>query len=195
MIGKIAQVIGPVVDVDFEGYLPTINEAIEVTVTVEGITTRLVLEVAAHLGNGRVRTIAMDMSEGLVRGMEAKASGAPIKVPVGEEVLGRIFNVIGDPIDGGEPVKGTDQWSIHRDPPALVDQSTKTEMFETGIKVVDLLAPYGKGVKLVYSVVPVLVKPLLSWNLSTTLLWLTVVTQYLRVSVNVPVKVMTFTMR
>ena len=147
MIGKIAQVIGPVVDVDFEGYLPTINEAIDVNVNVEGSEFRLVLEVAAHLGNGRVRTIAMDMSEGLVRGMEAKATGAPIKVPVGEEVLGRIFNVVGDPIDGGEAVKGSDQWSIHRDPPALIDQSTKTEMFETGIKVVDLLAPYGKGGK------------------------------------------------
>ena len=95
MIGKIAQVIGPVVDVDFEGYLPTINEAIEVNVSVEGNTTRLVLEVAAHLGNGRVRTIAMDMSEGLVRGMAATATGGSIKVPVGEKVLALIFNVIG----------------------------------------------------------------------------------------------------
>ena len=147
MIGKIAQVIGPVVDVDFVGYLPSINEAIEVNVSVEGSEFRLVLEGAAHLGNGRVRTIAMDMSEGLVRGMDAKATGAPIKVPVGEEVLGRIFNVVGDPIDGGEAVSGSDQWSIHRDPPPLTEQSTKTEMFETGIKVVDLLAPYGKGGK------------------------------------------------
>ncbi|MGD9969321.1 MAG: F0F1 ATP synthase subunit beta [Sulfuricurvum sp.] len=147
MIGKIAQVMGPVVDVDFEGYLPTINEAIEVNVNVEGNSFRLVLEVASHLGNGRVRTIAMDMSEGLVRGMTARATGAPIKVPVGDEVLGRIFNVIGDPIDGGESVQGTEQWSIHRDPPPLTEQSTKTEMFETGIKVVDLLAPYGKGGK------------------------------------------------
>jgi F-type H+-transporting ATPase subunit beta len=147
MIGKIAQVIGPVVDVDFEGYLPAINEAIEVNVSVEGNTTRLVLEVASHLGNGRVRTIAMDMSEGLVRGMAAKSTGAPIKVPVGEKVLGRIFNVIGETIDGGDQVTDCDTWSIHRDPPPLVDQSTKTEMFETGIKVVDLLAPYAKGGK------------------------------------------------
>ncbi len=147
MIGKIAQVIGPVVDVDFEGYLPSVNEAIEVNMNVEGTEFRLVLEVASHLGNGRVRTIAMDMSEGLVRGMNAKATGAPISVPVGEKVLGRIFNVIGETIDGGDQITDSEKWSIHRDPPALVDQSTKTEMFETGIKVVDLLAPYGKGGK------------------------------------------------
>jgi F-type H+-transporting ATPase subunit beta len=147
MIGKISQVLGPVVDVDFDGYLPVINEAIEVNVSVEGIETRLVLEVAAHLGDGRVRTIAMDMSEGLVRGMECKATGAPIKVPVGEKVLGRIFNVIGETIDGGDQVSDAPEWSIHRQPPALVDQSTTTEMFETGIKVVDLLAPYAKGGK------------------------------------------------
>ncbi|MCK5293652.1 MAG: F0F1 ATP synthase subunit beta, partial [Arcobacteraceae bacterium] len=139
MIGKISQVMGPVVDVDFDGYLPTINEAIEVQVSLEGTTTRLVLEVAAHLGDGRVRTIAMDMSEGLVRGMDATATGAPIKVPVGEKVLGRIFNVIGEPIDGFGEITDAPEWSIHRAPPPLVDQSTTTEMFETGIKVVDLL--------------------------------------------------------
>jgi F-type H+-transporting ATPase subunit beta len=147
MIGKIAQVIGPVVDVDFDGYLPMINEAIEVNGNVEGNDYRLVLEVAAHLGDGRVRTIAMDMSEGLVRGMDAKATGGPISVPVGEKVLGRIFNVIGETIDGKDQVTDAPTWSIHRDPPPLVDQSTKTEMFETGIKVVDLLAPYAKGGK------------------------------------------------
>ena len=147
MVGKIIQVMGPVVDVDFEGKLPAINEAIEVKGNVEGTEYRLVLEVASHLGDGRVRTIAMDMSEGLVRGMEAVATGAPIKVPVGEKVLGRIFNVIGETIDDGEPVTDAEMWSIHRDPPPLVEQSTKTEMFETGIKVVDLLAPYAKGGK------------------------------------------------
>jgi F-type H+-transporting ATPase subunit beta len=89
----------------------------------------------------------MDMSEGLVRGMEAKATGAPIKVPVGEKVLGRIFNVIGETIDGGDQVTDAETWSIHRDPPPFIEQSTKTEMFETGIKVVDLLAPYAKGGK------------------------------------------------
>ncbi len=148
MIGKISQVMGPVVDVDFDGYLPVLNEALEVKVKEEdGSERRLVLEVAAHLGDGRVRTIAMDMSEGLVRGQDAEATGAPIKVPVGEKVLGRIFNVIGETIDGKDQVEDAPMWSIHREPPKLVDQSTKTEMFETGIKVVDLLAPYAKGGK------------------------------------------------
>ncbi len=147
MIGKVSQVIGPVVDVDFEGEVPAINDAIEVNYEVEGVAQRLILEVAAHVGDGRVRTIAMDMSEGLVRGVEAKALGTPIKVPVGEEVLGRIFNVIGDAIDEGEEVKAKEYWSIHRDPPPFEEQSTKSEVFETGIKVVDLLAPYAKGGK------------------------------------------------
>ncbi len=147
MVGKIVQVMGPVVDVEFEGKLPAINEAIDVKGGVGESTFRLVLEVAAHIGGGRVRTIAMDMSEGLVRGQEAVATGAPISVPVGDKVLGRIFNVIGETIDGGEQVTDAPTWSIHRDPPPFIDQSTKTEMFETGIKVVDLLAPYSKGGK------------------------------------------------
>jgi len=147
MVGKIVQVMGPVVDVEFEGKLPAINEAIDVKGGLGDNTFRLVLEVAAHIGGGRVRTIAMDMSEGLVRGQEAVATGAPINVPVGEKVLGRIFNVIGETIDGGEQVTDAPTWSIHRDPPPFVEQSTKTEMFETGIKVVDLLAPYAKGGK------------------------------------------------
>jgi F-type H+-transporting ATPase subunit beta len=147
MKGKIVQVMGPVVDVDFTDYLPKINEALEVNYTVEGQDVKLVLEVAAHIGDGRVRTIAMDMSEGLVRGHEVVATGDSIKVPVGEEVLGRIFNVIGEPIDDGEPVNAKEKWSIHRNPPKFEDQSTATEMFETGIKVVDLLAPYSKGGK------------------------------------------------
>ncbi len=145
MEGKIIQIMGPVVDVEFDGYLPAINDAIEVSGTKE----RLVLEVAAHIGDGRVRTIAMDMTEGLVRGQLCKATGEPIKVPVGEEVLGRIFNVIGDPIDEGTAVSDTvERWSIHRDAPAFEEQATSTEMFETGIKVVDLLAPYAKGGKI-----------------------------------------------
>jgi len=147
MTGKIIQVMGPVVDVEFNDYLPEINEALETTINVDGESKRLVLEVAIQLGDSRVRTIAMDMSEGLVRGQEVKATGAPIKVPVGEKVLGRIFNVIGEAIDGGEQVTDTDMWSIHRTPPLLEEQSTKTEVFETGIKVVDLLAPYAKGGK------------------------------------------------
>ena len=147
MNGVISQIMGPVVDVDFDGYLPEINEAIEVNYEVEGVATRLVLEVAAHLGDNRVRTIAMDMSEGLTRGVTAVAQGGPIKVPVGKEVLGRIFNVIGEVIDEGEAVTPTTTWSIHRDPPTFEEQSTKSEIFETGIKVVDLLAPYAKGGK------------------------------------------------
>ncbi|ANE34900.1 F0F1 ATP synthase subunit beta [Campylobacter hyointestinalis] len=147
MKGVISQVMGPVVDVDFKDYLPKINEAIEVNFTVEGKTNKLILETAAHLGDNRVRTIAMDMSEGLTRGLEATALGAPISVPVGEKVLGRIFNVVGDLIDEGAEEKFDTKWSIHRDPPPFEEQSTKSEIFETGIKVVDLLAPYAKGGK------------------------------------------------
>ena len=147
MKGKIIQVMGPVVDVEFDGYLPEINEAIDVSDIASG-KDRLVLEVAAHIGDGRVRTIAMDMTDGLTRGQECIATGGPIKVPVGEAVLGRIFNVIGDPIDDGAAIPAdVERWSIHRDAPAFEEQSTKTEMFETGIKVVDLLAPYSKGGK------------------------------------------------
>ena len=147
MKGIISQVMGPVVDVDFTDYLPKINEAVEVNFEVEGKQNRLVLEVAAHLGDNRVRTIAMDMSEGLTRGLEATALGATISVPVGEKVLGRIFNVVGDLIDEGEGVEFDKKWSIHRDPPPFEEQSTKSEILETGIKVVDLLAPYAKGGK------------------------------------------------
>ena len=147
MTGKIVQVLGPVIDVDFTDYLPEINEALETTTVIDGKEHRLVLEVAAQLGDNRVRTIAMDMSEGLVRGQEVKAMGESIKVPVGEEVLGRIFNVIGDAIDDAGEVNAKEHWSIHRDPPPFEEQSTKTEVFETGIKVVDLLAPYNKGGK------------------------------------------------
>lgn len=147
MQGFISQVLGPVVDVDFNDYLPQINEAIVVNFESEGKKQKLVLEVAAHLGDNRVRTIAMDMTDGLVRGLKAEALGAPISVPVGEKVLGRIFNVTGDLIDEGEEVAFDKKWAIHRDPLAFEDQSTKSEIFETGIKVVDLLAPYAKGGK------------------------------------------------
>jgi len=147
MIGKVVQVLGPVIDVDFTDYLPEINEALETVFTVDGKEQKLVLEVAAQLGDKRVRTIAMDMSEGVYRGQEVRATGDSIKVPVGPEVLGRIFNVIGDIVDNGAPVEAKQYWSIHRDPPPFEEQSTKTEVFETGIKVVDLLAPYSKGGK------------------------------------------------
>ena len=146
-IGKITQVMGPVVDVEFENYLPEINEALDVNYKFDSEEKQLVLEVAAHLGDNVVRTIAMDMTEGLTRGQAVKARGAMIEVPVGEEVLGRIFNVIGEVVDDGEPVKAAVKWPIHRESPSFDNQSTKTEMFETGIKVVDLLAPYSKGGK------------------------------------------------
>jgi len=147
MNGVISQIKGPVIDVDFDDYLPEINEAVEVIYNVEGKEHKLILEVAAHLGDNRVRTVAMDMSEGLTRGTTAKALGSPISVPVGEEILGRMFNVIGDPIDLKPEVKTEKKWSIHRDPPPFEELSTKSEIFETGIKVVDLLAPYAKGGK------------------------------------------------
>ena len=143
-IGKINQVIGAVVDVAFEGHLPAIQNALEV----DNNGQRLVLEVAQHLGESSVRTIAMDSTEGLVRGADAADTGAPITVPVGPETLGRILNVIGEPVDEGQPVKSAKQYPIHRPAPEYVDQSTEAEILVTGIKVVDLLAPYAKGGKI-----------------------------------------------
>ncbi len=147
MEGKIIQVLGPVVDVEFESYLPAIFEALDINFEVNGVQKSLVLEVAAHLGGNRVRAIAMDMTEGLVRNQAVKARGKMIEVPVSEEVLGRIFNVVGESIDNLEPLKPSLTWPIHRKAPSFEQQSTKTEMFETGIKVIDLLAPYSKGGK------------------------------------------------
>ena len=142
--GKITQVIGAVVDVQFEGDLPPILNALH---TQNG-ETRLVLEVAQHLGENMVRTIAMDSTEGLVRGSEVIDTGDAIKVPVGPETLGRLINVIGETIDEGEPIKSKMAYPIHRPAPAYVDQSTEAEILVTGIKVVDLLAPYAKGGKI-----------------------------------------------
>ena len=143
-IGKISQVIGAVVDVEFDGELPAIQNALEVNNNGQ----RLVLEVAQHLGESVVRTIAMDATEGLVRGNDAVDTGAPITVPVGPETLGRIMNVIGEPVDEGKPVKSKKHYPIHRPAPDYVDQSTEAEILVTGIKVVDLLAPYAKGGKI-----------------------------------------------
>ncbi|MFO0555416.1 MAG: F0F1 ATP synthase subunit beta [Polyangiaceae bacterium] len=149
-VGKISQVIGPVVDVDFPaGQLPRILNALTVTnPSIDGSEDNLVLEVAQHLGESTVRTIAMDSTDGLVRGMAAKDTGSAIKMPVGKECLGRILNVVGKPVDEAGPVGATHFLPIHRDPPKFVDQSNKVEVFETGIKVVDLLAPYRKGGKI-----------------------------------------------
>jgi F-type H+-transporting ATPase subunit beta len=142
--GKISQVIGAVVDVQFEGELPEILNALET----ENDGNRLVLEVAQHLGERTVRTIAMDQTEGLVRGQAVADTGAPITVPVGEATLGRIINVIGEPVDEAGPVEAAATRAIHQEAPAFVDQSTESELLVTGIKVVDLLAPYAKGGKI-----------------------------------------------
>ncbi len=142
--GKITQVIGAVVDVKFDGELPEILTALECN----NGGNRLVLEVAQHLGESSVRTIAMDATEGLKRGDEVTNTASPIKVPVGPETLGRIVNVIGEPIDEKGEVKTKESWPIHRPAPKFTDQSTETEILVTGIKVVDLLAPYAKGGKI-----------------------------------------------
>ena len=141
--GKITQIIGAVIDVSFEGELPEIYTALQV----DNQGNKLILEVAQHLGEGNVRTIAMDSTEGLKRGDIVTNTGAPISVPVGPETLGRIINVIGEPIDEKGEVKTKDRWPIHREAPKFTDQSTETEMLVTGIKVIDLLAPYAKGGK------------------------------------------------
>lgn len=144
--GKITQVIGAVLDIKFEGgKLPEINDAIDIQTKDGG---KLVVEVAQHLGDDTVRCIAMGPTDGLVRGMEAVATGGPISVPVGEATLGRIFNVLGDPIDNKPAPKGVKRLPIHRKAPEFSEQSTETEVLETGIKVVDLLCPYQKGGKI-----------------------------------------------
>ncbi len=143
-IGQVRQVMGAVVDVQFEDELPAILNALET----DNNGNRLVLEVAQHLGENSVRTIAMDTTEGLVRGQEVKDTGEAIAVPVGEETLGRIVNVVGDPVDDAGPVKANQTRPIHASAPAFIEQSTDTEILVTGIKVVDLLAPYSKGGKI-----------------------------------------------
>jgi F-type H+-transporting ATPase subunit beta len=145
-IGKITQIVGAVLDIRFsDGKLPEIHDAIRIATKDGG---KLVVEVAQHLGDDTVRCIAMGPTDGLVRGMEAEATGAPITVPVGEATLGRMFNVLGEPIDGKEAPKNVEYNPIHRKAPTFAQQSTETEMLETGIKVVDLLCPYQKGGKI-----------------------------------------------
>ncbi|HYQ85866.1 MAG TPA: F0F1 ATP synthase subunit beta [Bacteroidota bacterium] len=147
--GKIVQVIGPVVDVDFSGgKLPEILNAVRIPrKSVEGVDEELICEVQQHLGEDRVRTVAMDSTDGLVRGMKVFDLGSPIEVPVGPETLGRLINVVGKAIDKLPPLNGKKKYPIHRSPPRFEDLSTQREMFETGIKVVDLLEPYSKGGK------------------------------------------------
>ncbi|MFM6929922.1 MAG: F0F1 ATP synthase subunit beta [Bdellovibrio sp.] len=148
--GKVKQVMGPVVDVEFEGgELPAINSALRVSNKfISDVEFNLVLEVAQHLGDGVVRTISMDQTEGLVRGEKVKALGTQITAPVGREALGRIINVVGEPIDEMGPVNAKEHWGIHRTAPKFEEQATSAAMLMTGIKVVDLLAPYAKGGKI-----------------------------------------------
>ncbi len=147
-VGKITQVIGPVVDVEFsDGHVPSLLNALTVDYTLNGKPARLTLEVQQHLGEGWVRAVAMSLAEGLKRGNEVHDTGAPISVPVGEGVLGRIFNVLGEPTDERGPVKFEKRYSIHRPAPTLLDQDTKSEVLATGIKVIDLICPFTKGGK------------------------------------------------
>ena len=149
-VGRVAQIIGPVLDVEFpEGKLPAIYNAVRIEDDGKGtgVPIDVVVEVAQHLGENHVRCIAMKPTDGMVRGMKAIDTGAPITVPVGPETLGRIMSVIGEPVDNRGPIETKDRWSIHREPPRYEDQSTEVEMFETGIKVIDLLEPYTKGGK------------------------------------------------
>src|SRR6056297_1790171 len=142
--GKVTQVIGAVVDVQFDDHLPEILNALET----DNNGKRLVLEVAQHLGENTVRTIAMDATEGLVRGQEVGDTGGPITIPVGDATLGRILNVIGEPVDEGEPINAKESRPIHAEAPEFQEQSTESEILVTGIKVIDLLAPYSKGGKI-----------------------------------------------
>ncbi|MCP5551971.1 MAG: F0F1 ATP synthase subunit beta, partial [Akkermansiaceae bacterium] len=148
-LGKIVQVIGPVVDADFSdsGKLPEIYNALTVEYDLYGSSAKLTLEVQQHLGDGWVRAVAMSSTEGLKRGMSLTDTGAPISVPVGEGVLGRIFNVVGEPVDEKGEVRATKTYPIHRPAPSLTDQSTSAAILETGIKVIDLICPFTKGGK------------------------------------------------
>ncbi|MCL2277094.1 MAG: F0F1 ATP synthase subunit beta [Treponema sp.] len=145
MSGKISQVIGPVLDIQFsDGDIPELNNAVEI----KGPGGVITAEVLQHIGNDTARCVSLSPTEGLVRGVEAVDTGGPVTVPVGEDVLGRVFNVLGKVIDKKEDVKGKEQWAIHRSPPSFADQRGVTEVLETGIKVIDLMAPYAKGGKI-----------------------------------------------
>ena len=147
--GKVVQIIGPVIDVEFPERLPAIHNALEVKSEADGVAIDVIAEVAQHLGENRVRAVAMKPTDGMRRGMEAADLGRPISVPVGPEALGRVLNVLGEPVDFPDrPVRTKERWPIHRPAPKLSDQSTELQMFETGIKVIDLLEPYLRGGKI-----------------------------------------------
>ncbi|MCX5838170.1 MAG: F0F1 ATP synthase subunit beta, partial [Deltaproteobacteria bacterium] len=149
-IGRLVQVIGPVVDVAFEeGKLPSIMNGIAITnPTINDVEDNLIVEVAQHLGDNVVRCIAMDITDGLVRGMKAKDLGGPISVPVGPECLGRILNVVGRPVDGLGPIEAKHHMPIHREAPTFLEQDTSVHVLETGVKVIDLLVPFPRGGKM-----------------------------------------------
>ncbi len=146
-IGKVVQVIGPVIDVEFQPeMLPEIYNALKIEFGTGGKPVTLVAEVQQHIGQNRVRAVAMTSTDGLVRGIDVEDTGGPITVPVGDAALGRILNVLGQPVDGGADIPAdNERWPIHRPPPAFTDLEPKTEIFETGIKVIDLIAPFVKG--------------------------------------------------
>src|SRR5579871_5785061 len=143
-VGVVTQVMGAVVDVRFDAELPAILSALRT----QNQGKALVLEVAQHLGENEVRTVAMDSTDGMTRGQEVEDTGNPITIPVGPETLGRIINVIGEPVDEGAALKSPHQMPIHRDPPTFADQATEAEILETGIKVIDLICPYARGGKI-----------------------------------------------
>ena len=166
-VGRVVQVIGPVIDIEFAEGLPEIYNAVRIVSEggpgVEKID--VVAEVEQHLGENRVRAVAMKPTDGMTRGMSVIDTGAPISVPVGPETLGRVLNVLGEPVDFPDrPIQSKDRWPIHRHAPTLEDQSTEQRMFETGIKVIDLLEPYLQGERSACSAVPVSVRPSSSWS-------------------------------
>ena len=147
-IGRVTQIIGSTFDAEYpENKLPSIYNAVKIVAQHKGVTLDLTGEVQQHLGGGRVRCVALGSTDGMIRGMDCVDTGAPVKVPVGKATLGRVFNLVGDPVDGRGPVAADEYWPIHRDAPAVTELSTKTEIFETGIKVIDLLTPFVRGGK------------------------------------------------
>ncbi|HEV7221106.1 MAG TPA: F0F1 ATP synthase subunit beta, partial [Pirellulales bacterium] len=147
-VGHVTQIIGSTFDVEFPAHsLPAIYNAVKISSDHKGIKLDLTGEVQQHLGGGRVRCVALGSTDGMIRGQECIDTGSPVKVPVGKATLGRVFNLIGEPVDGRGPVAADEYWSIHRDAPELTELSTKTELFETGIKVIDLLTPFVRGGK------------------------------------------------
>ena len=169
-VGTVLEIKGVVIDAVFAGNLPEINTALRITMPAQSgrDAVDLIAEVQQHLGDDRVRAVAMDSTDGIPRGVEVVDTGGPISVPVGDATLGRIFNVLGDTIDHGDPVEGGERWSIHREPPSFEDLDPTAEILETGIKVIDLLAPYVKGGKVASSAAPAPARRCCSRSSSTT---------------------------